>query len=368
MNADIEARLRAALHDTADRNVSDRTAVPQLVSDGTRPNDPILLGSRIRRWAAPLAAASVVAAVVGVGLGLSDHTDRRTAITKPGPLTCPAAFTGRSPWVPNQPQGIDGRSRMAPTEVPTRALVCAYRVGRASLQPALTGSRPLIAGLADLAADLTWLPPLIGGESPGACPGIGIGEQTDYLLGLTYPNGTEWVATTDDISDCTGTSNGPFSSPTNIGAQIAASYLRGAWQPPPKPHITGAEIDPCLPTRSGRLGQETQLIPGTPESLRICQLTMGVAKTTYRQLAVNRNFEALVAAVNNLPTTPSVRGCQGDGMQNVAYEILANYPQGPPVNVRIDPHCTPSIDNGTLQATNPSTVIPLIQRLLAGAH
>ena len=114
---------------------------------------------------------------------------------------------------------------MVPRQAPSRALICAYNVGAGRPGSALTGTRHLAGRFAELAADLTWLPRQPAGASY-ACAAVGLGRQTDYLLGLTYPTGTEWVSSTDDVSECTTTSNGRFTSQVDIGAQVAASYRR----------------------------------------------------------------------------------------------------------------------------------------------
>jgi len=62
------------------------------------------------------------------------------------------------------------------------------------------------------------------------CAACGSGRVTDAHAGdpapLTCPTGTEWVSSTDDVSECTTTSNGRFTSQVDIGAQVAASYRR----------------------------------------------------------------------------------------------------------------------------------------------
>jgi len=282
------------------------------------------------------------------------------------PLACPASFPGTAPWVPDRPRGIDGRSRMVPQQAPSRAMICAYKVGSESgrsATSALTGTRQLAGPLAELASDLTWLPRQLHGTSY-ACAGIGLGEQTNYLLGLTYPTGTQWVSSTDDVSDCTTTSNGPFTSQVNIGGQIAASYRSATWAPIPPPHLTGTDHDPCAARRSGRFGQDQHLLPGRPTSIRLCAGTAGPRATTYRTAMLDRGFQPLVDALDALRTRPTTSECQGDGQQATFYELLAGYADGPGVLVRIDPHCAPAIDNRSLQAADASTVLPLLQQLL----
>jgi hypothetical protein len=314
-------------------------------------------------------AAAVIVAVVALcgaaaACGSAPVTGGDTG--KITPLSCPAAFAGPAPWVPGPAQGIDSSSRMVPQQTPSQAMICAYLVAEStggSAEPALTGTRQVAGRLDELATDLTWLPRELAGTSY-ACPSIGLGQQTNYLLGLTYSTGTEWVSSTDDVSDCTTTSNGRFTSHVNIGAQVAASYRVASWAPIPPPHITRTDHDPCATPRPGRLGQEQHLLPGQPTSIRLCAGTIGRSATSYQSATLSRGFQPLIDALNALPTTPTNSQCQGDGSQATFYELLASYSQGPDVLVRIDPHCAPAIDNETLQAANASTVAPLLLQLL----
>src|SRR5439155_11001269 len=127
------------------------------------------------------------------------------------------------------------------------------------------------------------------------------------------PNGTEWVSSTDDEGGCTTTSNGRFTSQVNIGAQVAASYRAAAWAPIPPPPFNTSH-DPCMEWRTGRLGQEQQLVPGQPTSMRLCSGTVR-SEAAYRSIMLSRGFQPLLDALNALPTKPTQSACQGDGSQ-----------------------------------------------------
>jgi hypothetical protein len=248
-------------------------------------------------------------------------------------------------------------------------MICAYKVGSnagASRNSSLTGTRQLAGRLPDLATDLTWLPRQLRGTSY-ACAAIGSAQQTNYLLGLTYPTGTEWVSSTDDEGECTTTSNGRFTSQIHIGAQLAASYRAATWAPIPAPHVSSTDHDPCATRRSGRLGEDQQLVPGQPGSIRLCAGTPGRSTTSYRVATLTRGFQPLIDALNALPTTPTKSECQGDGHQVTFYVLLASYQQGPEVIVRIDPHCAPAIDNRSLQASSAITIMPLLEQATLGS-
>jgi hypothetical protein len=106
------------------------------------------------------------------------------------------------------------------------------------------------------------------------------------------------------------------------------------------------------------------MIPANPRSILVCEGTLGSTSSSYRSALITQGFQGLVAALNALPTKRSTASCQGDGNQEVFYELLSNYVQGPSVIVTVDPHCAPSIDNHSLQSDDSSSIVPLIQRLI----
>jgi hypothetical protein len=348
-----------------------RALPPDLADPGDRFDRVRARVLRRRRLAVAASAAAVVvtAAVVPLGLALANGGPHRgvAPATRAGTLSCPQTFAGTAPWVPRLPDGVDGQSRLVPAQPPQRALVCAYDGANTAAEQngwALSGSRLLFAGLDRLAADLTWLPRKLPGQE-NMCTAIG-GTQVNYLVGLTYPEGTLWVSTAKEPNDCVDTSNGEFTSQVTIGGQVAASYTAGAWVAAPPPQLTRTDHDPCRGERTGRLGQETAMVPGNPISVQVCEGTPTGQDVSYRTVTVRVGYSDLVAALNALPTQTSSSSCQGDGKQRVFYELLFRYPVGPAVLVWIDPHCDPSIDNRSLQARDASTVVPHIRSLLAG--
>jgi hypothetical protein len=283
---------------------------------------------------------------------------------QPRQLSCPATFVGTAPWVPDRPRGIDGDSRLAPQQPPDRAVICAYRLSPANPganESLLKGSRELNGTLDALAADLTWLPRQLPG-SGYACAVMGTGLYLmNYLIALTYPTGTEWVSSTDDQGGCTTTSNGRFTSPLNIGPYVTAAYRSARWTPI-RPHNPSTDNDPCTRWPVGRLGQERQLIPGTPTSILVCSSISG-SQASLRTTTLSHGYQHLVDALNALPTKPTQSGCQGDGRQSIYYQLLVHYAQRPDVLLNLDPHCTPAIDNGSLQASDASSITPILEQL-----
>jgi len=334
---------------------------------GPRRLGPRSLGPRRRlpRWYVPLLAAAAVAAVVAgsVWAGGLLGAHRRTIATgsrhsgHASPLSCPARDAGPALlWVPAPPAGVDGRSRLVPRQAPRSAVVCAYagfnfNIGKRS-RWALSGQRVLVGGLARLARQLSWRPRTLSGQS-NWCTLMG-GPQTDYLIGLTYTGGgTVWVAAALDPNDCVGTSNGQFTSFGTVGPVVQRAFRSGRWPPRQRVSCTGPNL------AAGRRGQETTMVPPGATSLVIC------APAAH---SIRSGYQALVAALDSLPTRLSTRQCsevhRPSARSRRGYRLLFSYPAGPPVLVVIAAACYPAIDNLSLQANSASSILPIISRLL----
>jgi hypothetical protein len=337
MNDDIHARdlagqLEDALRAASLRRVPDSLAVPPFPVALTIESPP---RSRRRRWLVPATVAAAVAIVVGVtaGVGAWSHHSTPASIATPawvasaattpthssGPASalgaCPSDYDGSGsvPWVPRSPAGIEGSDRLVPEDTPTSAVICAY-VNPASITSdpggPLSGTRTLTSGLSTLAVDLAWSPRLLPDQGIG-CAGVGLTPEPGYLLGLTYPTGTEWVSSAI-TGGCPSSSNGVFVTPTNIAYQVQASYAAGTWVSVPfNPKM--ADADACQPL-SGRLGQETTLVPAGAQTVKICRSSRGGKQVG---VTLTSGFEPLLRALDALPTRTSTGGCQGDGHQNV---------------------------------------------------
>jgi hypothetical protein len=348
-----------------------RTLAPELPEPGDRFDQVRARVQRRRRrlaMTASVAAAVVAAAGVPAGLALTGGGPGRThGPANPGSLSCPDAYEGAPPWVPDKPTGVDGASRLVPLQPPLRALVCAYDGSNMAATTSgwtLSGSRTLTRDLDRLAEDLAWLPRQLAGQQI-ACTAVG-GPQTNFAVGLIYPGATLWVSTADEPNDCVGTSNGEFTSTVSIGRQVAAAYAAGRWVPAPPPRVSPTDDNPCWVVRSGRLGQETAMVPADPVSVQVCKATVGSRDVGYETRTATAGYRDLVERLNALPTQVSRSGCQGHGTQTVFYQLLFRYAVGPPVRLRVDADCDPSIDNQSLQARDATNVLPLIESLLRG--
>jgi len=310
-------------------------------------------------WFIPLVVAVVVAAVVAgsawAGGVLSGHRQEPATVLGGArqipPLSCPARYADQAPWVPAKPAGTDGRSRLVPQTTPSSALVCAYRGNNTDKRQAawaLSGRRSLVGGLARLAGQLSWQPRRLPGHQI-ACTAVG-GPQTNYLIGLAYPGGAKiWVAATDEPNECVAASNGEFTSSGVIGPAVSKAFASGRW-----PARTPVSCNRSYQD-TGRLGQGAAMVPAGSTSVTICAPKARTVTTSY---------QALVSALNRLPTRPSTHGCSGTPGPSGVYEIFFSYPEGPPVLVSILIGCHPAIGNGDLQATSASSVMPVVRQLL----
>lgn len=282
------------------------------------------------------------------------------ATTTVGALACPKAvpvdkaMKSRVPWVPAAPRGLDGSARLAPRRVPARVVICAY-IGHVS--PAGKSGSVLLAGdLKGVMSDLAWIPPT---PQPGAClANLALSDGDYYLIGLSYPGSTQWVAAPRD--HCAGSSNGVFSSGANLSVRTSAWYKAGHWT------STGSS-DVCQPYGSGwgRLGQQSSMVPGHPVSVSVCEgSAAGGGKATQRTETLG--VDSLASALGALPASASKYQfvCKPLGPPSTWYTLLFGYVEGPPVVVSVEVGCTPAIDNGSLQANDATTVLPLIHKLL----
>jgi hypothetical protein len=81
---------------------------------------------------------------------------------------------------------------------------------------------------------------------------------------------------------------------------------------------------------------------------------------------VTSGYQALVRALDRLPTGTSDGSCTmlPGSSSGAGYELLFSYPEGPAAAVFVNAGCHPAIDNGNLQSTSASSVLPIIQQLL----
>ena len=320
-------------------------------------------GMIYRSWPGRVVALTLGTAVT-LGLSVSAcstppprniDTGRRSQVSAPTcPRTVPAAARGgRDLWVPAVARGFDGAARLVPLQAPARAIVCAY-IGPRS--PAgKSGSVLLTGDLSGVMNDLAWVPPA---PAAGACTdNLLLTDGDYYLIGLSYLGATVWVAATGN--HCGGSSNGVFSSRASLSHQALSWYKAQRWA------ATPVSNNDCKGSGFGRLGQQSSMVPGHPISVSVRDAgAADCGEATQRtETSVVERFTSALGALRTNPITGST-ACKQDKQEFTDYILLFGYPEGPPVNVDVNPGCRPAIDNGNLQANDPTTLVPLIQELL----
>jgi hypothetical protein len=273
------------------------------------------------------------------------------ALACPSALPRPKAGSPDLPWVPAKPHNVDGTSRMVPLERPSRVVVCPYIDPRS---PAgRSGSAVLSGDLQGVADDLAWTPPAVAGSGQ-ACTAVALPTDGDgYLIGLSYPGGGfVWVSAS--ANHCSGSGNGVFNSPAHLSGFAKRWYQAGHW-------VAGT-APTCRSLGAGRLGQQKQMVPGSPVSVTACNVDGG--KTGPTRPASATVVRQLIAALNASPSTPWQPTCQPTGSTFRDYNLQFAYSQGPPVTISVTSGCTPGVVNGSLQAGGASAILPLINTLL----
>jgi hypothetical protein len=310
--------------------------------------------SRRARWL-PAVAAAVVIAVAGGGWLAADQlsgSSHKTPVAETSE-DCPASYPSDDEyWVPNKPSVSGADDRLVPDEVPQSMQVCAYLHDD---KGQLTGPQEVTGNLSIAAQSLTWLPPATG--TPRSCTfELRSTDGDNYLIKVSYSDGVTWIAAPGD--HCHGASNGEFESSTNLLWPVSDAYRLGFWLTPgvdrQGPGRCGGSWTP------GRLGQETQLVPGTPESVTIC--SDGRERTIV-------NPGALIDQLNALPTQPSTGECNTPDIPlhpavMREYRLYFNYTEGPAAYIDVALGCSPNVDDVALQAEASPQLVELIQQML----
>lgn len=314
--------------------------------------DELLAGLRSRRrshsWLYAAAAAVLVVGVLsGVWAATGGNGKPATKVATV-PLSCPAKYAERAPWVPAKPRGVAGDSRLVPNKTPKSVLMCAYpglNGGNSRTRWALSGKHAVTGNLAGLAQELTWQPRKVS-EQNIACTMV-LGTQTNYLIGLTYSSGTVWVSASDEPNECVDVTNGEFTALPALGKDATHAFRSGQW---PAATPVGCR------SHAGRLGQDDSMVPPGAVSLTIC---------VRRAHVIKGDFGSLVSSLNALQTVVSNGTCSPTPKRS--YQLIFGYRQGPPVSVSVMDGCYPELFNGSLQAQRAGSVISIIQHLL-GQH
>ncbi|GII34077.1 hypothetical protein Pmi06nite_75190 [Planotetraspora mira] len=266
-----------------------------------------------------------------------------TAAAPSAPKSCPGQWGGDGigGWVPAASDVAGAAESLVPGS-PVEALICAYPGDNTNPGgERLAGTRTLKDGAGQLARDLGYLP--VGSTDSGACTAMG-GPMTNYLIRFGYADGRSlWVGSAEEVNHCAMTTNGTAGSSTYVGDRITDAYRKG-------PATSAREKDPCR-TWMARRGQNARMVPDEPTSLVVCRLDPqgGQASRTEYGTDVARQ---LATTLNALDTRPSDNSCrQTEGADpGVILRLVFGYADGPPTAVMVQAFCTPSVNNGLLQA------------------
>ena len=106
------------------------------------------------------------------------------------------------------------------------------------------------------------------------------------------------------------------------------------------------------------------MVPSGPVSVLVCRVS---GTWPYRSWAVSQGFEDLVAGLNRLPTVTSSWTClyPTSTSDDLTYELKFHYSVGPDTFIRVTSRCRPGVDNYVIAANDSSSIIPLVQQLIA---
>jgi hypothetical protein len=316
-----------------------------------------------RRWSGSVLSAAFLAALIVVSVVvILRHQQDRSSIGPSEPQSCPSSYPMTSLstlYVPSSPVGIAAARTMVPLVIPENAMICRYAYP-GGLRPTsalqFTQARALRGSLAGIMTDLAWLPKSIPTQKRACVPRYGSADR--YLIGLNYSLGAVWVSAADDSSGCLGSTNGTFSSPVNLGAQVAASFAARHWTGMPQ-----GPPEPCAGSAYGRLGQQDVMVPEGAVLLTICKVN-GLLRVGAKRIGLG--FAPLIHALNALPVAREY--ALNSSGAHVRYELIFSYLQGPPVTVQVgsaDAVTPGAVDNGTIQTTSAGNVLTLVHRLFS---
>lgn len=197
-------------------------------------------GDRSRTLAPLIGALAVFAVVLALIFGVGSRGTGSavgspgTAVASDKALACPAAYqqtrNDTNGWVPHGPRGLNGDDRLVTTATPTHVVVCAYLDGAdpsVTKTITLSGRSVLTGSLSGLVTTLSRLPRLNASRNTACASVLTQADTRAYLFGLRYGSATLWVSAPG--YHCAGSTNGSFTTGTNLSADAAASYQAKRW-------------------------------------------------------------------------------------------------------------------------------------------
>jgi hypothetical protein len=302
--------------------------------------------------------AVIVAALVTTVFVVEDGAKKTKA------LTCPAIYrtSNTRPWVPDVNDPVDKNDHIAPVRLPTDVVICKYGLEHnAARTKPLTGSRQLHGSFQSLVDTVAYLPRTA--TSVTRCSAV-LGAHDDYLLGLTYTDGSEWISASDNVCLVAPTTNGTYDSPALHALKLHIAYKTRSWP--------GADKNqPCTTTSLGRSGQETKLVPDGVDSADICQ-ERGTTHVSHAHLGTS-DAGRVADRLNQLATSHATRpdaGCFGnyDVGPGITYVVVFHYGVGADaiVDIETSKDCSPAIGNGSLESSERVAAVKIVEDALAG--
>jgi hypothetical protein len=144
--------------------------------------------------------------------------------------SCPSQWLGHGPAgrpagrpaVPSS-SGVAPSDRLVPAQpTPAAVRLCAYQH---TDDGALSGSKAMTAGLANMMLELSVQPPI----TDVACSSdLRATDADNFLIAITYERGKwMWVSVPGD--HCSGAGNGTFSTSVNLRLRATQWYAAGGW-------------------------------------------------------------------------------------------------------------------------------------------
>jgi hypothetical protein len=197
---------------------------------------------------------------------------------------------------------------------------------------------------------MTWAPR--SNRRPRPCTAMA-GKETAYLVGAAYGDAIVWVAAKADANACSTASNGDFVAGAPLGVLLDETL--GTQRRP-----TVAE-ERCRTRSWGRLGDDRSLAPDGGPTVVVCRDGADGAANA-KALDAGQSAE-VVTALRALGTRPTDQTCQGSGRVRASrFTLVLRYAVGPPVSVRVDPDCAPSVMGSNLESDDAGKLVDLVEQ------
>ncbi len=266
---------------------------------------------------------------------------------------CPVAWEASE--VPEPPVGFDLADALVPPDIPSAVTVCRYAVRSLS-----DGPTPTVVAAPGPPYQLTASVRLDGGRervrddlrlvrrSAGVIRPCGLVlSASSYLALFDYGSGRRvWIATQD--GPCAEATNGTFTSDARVAGGLAQALSGGVWLG------FDAHAPACEPTSLGRIGTDSQLVPGDATRVTVCR--PGVDGGLVPSVVGSAAGAAVIVAALRALTPEPLGDCpsMGSGARREALSIVVSFAAGPEQVVTLDPNLCAPVTTDLLKAADPS--------------